>query len=75
MKAQCRLYRRNYHNFKSNKYATLTANLILVNEKDKEMRKLQVWPLFAQRPAQCWESQPKHLPERSKINGQLGKKK
>lgn len=47
MKAQCRLYRRNYHNFKSNKYATLTANLILVNEKDKEMRKLQVWPLFA----------------------------
>lgn len=35
MKAQCRLYRRNYHNFKSNKYATLTANLVLVSEKDK----------------------------------------
>lgn len=35
MKAQCRLYRRNCHNFKSTKYATLTANIILVSEKDK----------------------------------------
>lgn len=38
MKAQCRLCRRNYHNFKSNKYAALTANIKSVKKTKLALR-------------------------------------